>query len=68
MVFKEVNFDLWPILIQVHRLPFRYMNQANAIKLGSLVGKDVLVEDPCQNEKLVRNFLRARVLINLKSP
>ncbi|KAI9126132.1 hypothetical protein K1719_002553 [Acacia pycnantha] len=40
----------------------------NAIKLGSLVGKVVMVDGPFKQGKMMRSFLRARVLIDVKAP
>lgn len=68
MIYQEVQFDLCPIWVQFHGLPFCFLYKENAVKLGSMVGRVVAVEDPRNEDKLISKFLRARVLLNINQP
>lgn len=46
MVYNEVTFDRCPFLIQFQHLPPAAMDVENARRLGSKLGKVMLVEDP----------------------
>lgn len=68
MTYKEVCFDKCPFWIQFHGLSFSFLNRNNAQRLGSAIGDVMMVEDPVKDDKVVRNFLRARVLLDIRQP
>ncbi|KAI9124567.1 hypothetical protein K1719_004489 [Acacia pycnantha] len=65
---EDFEFNRCPVWIQVHNIPVEAMCLENAIMIGGYVGEVVLVEDPYLNGKLYRNFLRARVSLDLRKP
>lgn len=68
MLRKEVDFNSCPIWIQFHDVPPEPMYIENAKALDELIGEVLLVEDPRRENMLVRNFLRARVVIDIRKP
>ncbi|XP_028768869.1 uncharacterized protein LOC114726437 [Neltuma alba] len=68
MLFDEVDFNYCPFWIQFHDLPPAVIDIENAIRLGEKIGEVVLVENPKKNDLMVRNFLRVRVLVDLRKP
>lgn len=68
MIFNEVNFDKCPFWIQFHDVPLEAMDVENARILGAMIGEVVMVEDPNKEELLMRNYLRTKVVVDLKKP
>ncbi|KAI9111891.1 hypothetical protein K1719_017581 [Acacia pycnantha] len=64
--YEEYDFSRCPVWIQIHNIPLEAMCLENASMIGGYVGSVMLAEDPSLNGRLVRNFLRARVVLDLK--
>ncbi|KAI9106909.1 hypothetical protein K1719_022437 [Acacia pycnantha] len=65
---EEFDFSRCLIWIQIHNVPLEALCLENAVMVGGYVGEVVLAEDPHYNNRYLRNFLRARVLIDLRKP
>lgn len=65
---EEFDFSRCPIWIQIHNVPMEAWCLENAITLGEHVGEVMLVEDPFYRGWYLRNFLRARVILDLRNP
>lgn len=52
----------------MHGVPLEGFSIANAKKIASMVGQVDEVEDPLVGNKIVRDFLRARVYVNIEKP
>ncbi|XP_028769739.1 uncharacterized protein LOC114727197 [Neltuma alba] len=61
-IISEKNLNLF------HDLPLAAMEVDTAVKLGGLIGEVMMVEDPRGDGLLIRSFLRARVLVDLRKP
>ncbi|KAI9123925.1 hypothetical protein K1719_005225 [Acacia pycnantha] len=66
--YAEFDFSRCPVWIQMHNVPLEAMCSMNAIRIGGHVGEVLLVEDPIQNGRYLRSFLRARILLDLRKP
>ncbi|KAK4254228.1 hypothetical protein QN277_009635 [Acacia crassicarpa] len=66
--FEEFDFSRCPVWIQLHNVPMEAMCLENAITIGGYVGEVVLAEDPVYNGRLLRSFLRVRVVLDLRKP
>lgn len=64
----EVDYNFSPFWIQVHGVPLEGMSLANAQRIAEKVGEVEEVEDPLIGNKIVRGFLRAKVVVNIKKP
>ncbi|KAK4256496.1 hypothetical protein QN277_009348 [Acacia crassicarpa] len=65
---EEFDFSRCPVWIQLHNIPLEALCVENAITIGGYVGEVMLVKDPRYNEWYLRNFLRARVILDLRKP
>ncbi|KAI9079292.1 hypothetical protein K1719_038777 [Acacia pycnantha] len=63
---EDFVFSHCPIWVQVHSFPLEALRLENAVMIGGYVGEVVLAEDPQYNGRYLRNFLRARVVLDLK--
>ncbi|KAK4260870.1 hypothetical protein QN277_003933 [Acacia crassicarpa] len=63
---EEFDFSRCPIWIQIHNVPMEAMCLENAIRIGGYVGEVVLAENPHHNDRFVRNFMRVRVILDLR--
>ena len=68
LLLKEVVFNICPFWVQFQGLTFSFMSLENAIRLGSAIGRVVMAENPVQDGKVIRNFLRLRVLVDISKP
>ncbi|KAI9119956.1 hypothetical protein K1719_008925 [Acacia pycnantha] len=66
--YDEFDFSRCPIWIQIHNVPLEALCLANAITIGGHVGEVILAEDPFYNGRYLRNFLRTRVMLDLRKP
>ncbi|KAI9083591.1 hypothetical protein K1719_034533 [Acacia pycnantha] len=66
--YDEFNFSRCPIWIQMHNIPLEALCLENAITIGRQVGEVILAEDPSYNNRYLRNFLRARIILDLRKP
>ncbi|KAJ1417307.1 Zinc knuckle CX2CX4HX4C [Sesbania bispinosa] len=64
----DINFDRVSFWIQIHGLPLEVMKTSNAAKIISSFGEVLEVENPEVEGKLLRTFMRARALIDIKKP
>lgn len=64
----EVDYSFSPFWIQMHGVPLEGMSMANATKMAAMVGEIKEIEDPVVGNKLVRGFLRAKVVVNITKP
>ncbi|KAF7825476.1 TMV resistance protein N-like [Senna tora] len=55
-------------IIEFHDLPLDGMSSGNVIRMGGRVGEVMVIENLVVNGRLIRNFARARILINLDLP
>ncbi|KAK4278799.1 hypothetical protein QN277_016597 [Acacia crassicarpa] len=65
---EEFDFSRCSVWIQIHNVPMEAWCLENAITLGEHVGEVVLAEDPVYKGRYLRNFLRARVILDLRKP
>lgn len=63
----DIDFTRSPFWV-LHNLPLENMNVANANALLSKVGLVIEVENPIVDGKILRNFIRGRVNIDLDKP
>ncbi|KAF7842397.1 TMV resistance protein N-like [Senna tora] len=61
LALPDVSFDYCSFWAQFHGLPLEGFSAKNVVKLGKLVGKPVAMEDPIENDKVVRSFVRAKM-------
>ncbi|KAI9115272.1 hypothetical protein K1719_013591 [Acacia pycnantha] len=66
--YDEFDFSRCPIWIQMHNIPLEALCLENAVTIGGHVGKVILAEDPHYNGRYLRNFLHARVVLDLRKP
>ncbi|KAI9075750.1 hypothetical protein K1719_042236 [Acacia pycnantha] len=66
--FDEFDFSRGLFWIQLHNVPLEALCLENATRIGSHVGKVIIAEDPFYNGRYLRNFLRARVILDLRKP
>ncbi|KAK4260750.1 hypothetical protein QN277_003828 [Acacia crassicarpa] len=66
MCVKEFDFSKCPIWIQIHNIPMEAMCLENAIRIGGYTREVVLAEDPYHNGRFLRNFLRVRIILDLR--
>lgn len=64
----EVEWKFSPFWIQFHGLPFGGLTSKNAVRMGSSVGEVLEVEKPVVNGRIMRNFLRVKVLLDVSIP
>lgn len=64
----KFEFSRCLVWIQMHNVPLEALCLDNAIRIGGYVGEVVLAEDPQYNGRYLRNFLRARVILDLRKP
>ena len=62
----EVDYDMVPFWVQAHGIPLEALNSRTATKIGERLGVLMEVEDPMVDGRMLRSFLRMRVLINIK--
>ncbi|KAI9128990.1 hypothetical protein K1719_000473 [Acacia pycnantha] len=63
---EDFDFSRCPIWIQIHNVPMEAMCLENAIRIGGYVGEVMLAENPHHNGRFVRNFMRVRVVLDLR--
>ncbi|KAI9094469.1 hypothetical protein K1719_026694 [Acacia pycnantha] len=66
--YDEFDFSRCPIWIQIHNVPLEALCLANAITIGGHVGEVMLAEDPFYNGRYLQNFLRTRIMLDLRKP
>ncbi|KAI9086599.1 hypothetical protein K1719_031460 [Acacia pycnantha] len=66
--YNELDFSRCPIWIQMHNVPLEALCMENAITIGRHIGEVLMAEDPSYNDRYLRNFLRARVVLDLRKP
>lgn len=64
----DVQWILSPFWVQMHGIPIEGLSVKNGQLLGQKIGEVVGVEKPIVNGRLVRSFLRARVLVDVTRP
>ncbi|KAI9117829.1 hypothetical protein K1719_011244 [Acacia pycnantha] len=52
----------------MHNVPLEARCLENAITIGGHVGEVLMAEDPSYNDRYLWNFLRARVVLDLRKP
>ncbi|KAI9124842.1 hypothetical protein K1719_004169 [Acacia pycnantha] len=65
---EELDFSRCVAWIQIHKVPMEAWCLENVILLGGYVGEVILVEDTSYKGRYLRNFLRARVILDLRKP
>lgn len=69
MVLKEVSFDKSPFWVQFHNLPLGILEgEENVQNMGNMIGELVWYEKPKVQERFIRSYGSARVLINVNHP
>ncbi|KAI9089571.1 hypothetical protein K1719_029176 [Acacia pycnantha] len=63
---EEFVFSHSPFWIQIHNVPLEALCLENAISIGGNVGEVLVAEDPHYNGRYFRNFLRVRVMVDLR--
>ncbi|KAI9109134.1 hypothetical protein K1719_019757 [Acacia pycnantha] len=64
--YDEFDFSRSPVWVQLHNIPLKALCLENAITIGRHVGEVLIVEDPYYNDRYLRNFLRVRIMLDLK--
>lgn len=64
----ELNFTKNPFWIQVQNLLLELLNSKNVSTLLKKVGRVLEIEDPIVDGKIFRNFIRARVMLDVTKP
>lgn len=65
---NEIQWNFSPFWIQFHGMSLGGLSCKNAGILGSRIGDILEVEDPVVNGRVMRDFLRARVLVDISKP
>lgn len=65
---NEIVFNKAPFWIQIHQLPLANLNLQNATKFLGKVGEVLEIENPIVGGKILRNYIRGRVKLNLDVP
>lgn len=69
MVLKEADFSHTPIWVQFHNLPLGILDEEeNILNMSSMVGKLLWYEKPKVRNKVLRSFIRARILVDIHAP
>ncbi|KAH7848241.1 hypothetical protein Vadar_007118 [Vaccinium darrowii] len=68
MVISELDFNVCPFWVQIHGLPVEKMSRANAVIIGSRMGKLLAVESASDGLCLERGFLRVKVEMDVSQP
>lgn len=55
-----------PYWIQLHGLPLEGFTMKNVLRIGRRFDEVVAIEDPVLDGKILRNFARVRVLVNVE--
>ncbi|MED6181502.1 hypothetical protein PIB30_019930 [Stylosanthes scabra] len=63
----DVNHDYMNLWVQMHKIP-NYMKEKTANQIGNDLGTVLEIEEPRQNNILLRTFLRVLVEMNIKKP
>ncbi|KAK4252765.1 hypothetical protein QN277_014311 [Acacia crassicarpa] len=63
---EEFDFSCCPMWIQIHNVPMEALCVENAIMIGGYVVEVVLAEDPHYKDRYLHNFLRVRVILDLR--
>uniref|UniRef100_A0A7N2R0J3 DUF4283 domain-containing protein n=1 Tax=Quercus lobata TaxID=97700 RepID=A0A7N2R0J3_QUELO len=66
MALEELKFERTRLWVQVHGLPYKYMNVKAAGKICEVVGQIVHSTDPAETEE--GNFMRIRVEMDVSLP
>ncbi|KAF7841175.1 TMV resistance protein N-like [Senna tora] len=64
----DVDFNFCPMWIQFHNLPLEALAKKNVERIAKAVGKVEMIESPVLNNRILRTFARARVIIDMKKP
>ncbi|KAI9118791.1 hypothetical protein K1719_010236 [Acacia pycnantha] len=64
--YEDFDFSHCPVWIQIHNIPLEAMCLENVVMIGGYVGEVLLAEDPHLHGRLFQNFLRARILLDLR--
>lgn len=64
----EIMFNLNPFWIHVHNLPMEFLNSVNGNTILQKVGKVLEIEESILEGRVLRTFLRARVLLDVTKP
>lgn len=67
-IMKEIDFSRVQFWVQVHDLPLENLNVRCAEKILQHMGEVVEMEDPVEEGVFIRNFIRARVILNVQNP
>lgn len=65
MSMKEIIFSRVQFWVQVHELPLDFISVKSAEKILNEMGEVLEIEDPMVEGKLIRPFIRARVVVNI---
>lgn len=64
----EVDLFRSPYWIQLHDLPLEGFSVKNVMRLGKSFGEVVVFEDPMSNGRMLRNFVRIKVMVDVNKP
>lgn len=65
---REIDFNRVQFWVQLQGLPLEFINVKSTEKILSQMSRVIEAEDPRLDGQLVRNFIRARVEINILQP
>ncbi|KAF7828451.1 homeobox-leucine zipper protein HAT4 [Senna tora] len=65
VAIHEVDYDLIPFWVQIHGAPLNGISENNARRIAERMGEVLTVENPFMENKIVRGFMRARVMVDI---
>lgn len=68
VAFTDIGYKMVPFWVQIHGLPREAINPGNAELLLSKMGCVLEVDDMVKTRSLSKQFLRARVVIDVSKP
>ncbi|KAF7824555.1 reverse transcriptase [Senna tora] len=68
VAIHEVDYDLIPFWVQIHGAPLNGISENNARRIAERMGEVLTVENPFMENKIVRGFMRARVMVDITKP
>ncbi|KAI9119456.1 hypothetical protein K1719_009332 [Acacia pycnantha] len=65
---RGVRLQSVSVWAQIHNVPLEALCLENAITIGGYLGEVMIAENPHYNGRFLRNFLRSRVVLDLRKP
>ncbi|KAI9111818.1 hypothetical protein K1719_017508 [Acacia pycnantha] len=65
---EEIDFSRCPVWVQMHNVLMEEICLENTIAIGGFVREVMMAEDPYYDDRYLRSFLRARIVVDLRKP